>query len=116
MRPLPGSMPRRCPRVDRGRRVHRTPFRPHWTELKGFGSSGTVAVRADGDQRALPARRRSWCDALMARRRFTAADVLKETGFGQLAVAPDGSAAVYARRTIEAASTGHGSGACRWPE
>ena len=37
----------------------------------------------------------------MARRRFTAADVLRETRVGQLAVAPDGSAAVYARRTIE---------------
>jgi dipeptidyl aminopeptidase/acylaminoacyl peptidase len=39
-------------------------------------------------------------DALVARR-FTARDVLRETRISQLAVAPDGSAAVYARRTIE---------------
>ncbi len=34
-------------------------------------------------------------------RRFTGRDVLRETRISQLAVAPDGSAAVYARRTIE---------------
>jgi dipeptidyl aminopeptidase/acylaminoacyl peptidase len=34
-------------------------------------------------------------------RRFTGKDVLRETRISQLAVAPDGSAAVYSRRTIE---------------
>src|SRR6266540_1149716 len=34
-------------------------------------------------------------------RRFTGKDVLRETRISQLAVAPDGSTAVYARRTIE---------------
>ena len=34
-------------------------------------------------------------------RRFTGKDVLRETLITQLAVAPDGSSAVYARRTIE---------------
>ena len=29
-------------------RVHRTPFRPLWTELKGFGSTATVAGPTDG--------------------------------------------------------------------
>ncbi len=33
--------------------------------------------------------------------RFTGKDILRETRISQLAVAPDGSAAVYARRTIE---------------
>ncbi len=73
--------------------MHRTPFRPLWTELKGFGSSRTVAVRADGgallgdDPDVAP--------------RFTPKDLLRETLITQLAVAPDGSSAVYARRTIE---------------
>src|SRR6266508_2752238 len=39
-------------------------------------------------------------DCRMARR-FTGKDVLRETRISQLAVAPDGSTAVYARRTIE---------------
>src|SRR6058998_3130388 len=34
-------------------------------------------------------------------RRFTPRDLLRETRISQLALAPDGSAAVYARRTIE---------------
>ena len=37
----------------------------------------------------------------LAQRRFTGKDVLRETLVTQLAVAPDGSSAVYARRTIE---------------
>ena len=37
----------------------------------------------------------------MAARRFTAKDVLRETLIKHLAVAPDGSSAVYGRRTIE---------------
>ena len=71
-------------------RVHRTPFRPLWTELKGFGSRRTVAARADGVQ-----------DRPVAPRRFTPKDVLRETLITHLAVAPDGSSAVYGRRTIE---------------
>ena len=48
-------------------RVHRTPFRPLRTELKGFGSRRTVAARADGvhDPPVAP--------------RFTPKDVLRET-------------------------------------
>src|SRR2546423_200573 len=37
----------------------------------------------------------------MAPKRFTGKDILRETRVSQLALAPDGSAAVYARRTIE---------------
>jgi hypothetical protein len=33
--------------------VQRTPFRPLWTELKGFGSGGTLAARPDGSHNAL---------------------------------------------------------------
>ena len=40
-------------------------------------------------------------DCPVAPRRFTGKDVLRETLVTQLAVAPDGSSAVYARRTIE---------------
>jgi hypothetical protein len=36
--------------------VQRTPFRPLWTELKGFGSGGTVAALADDSHNA-PVRR-----------------------------------------------------------
>lgn len=32
--------------------MQRTPFRPLWTELKGFGSSGTVAARPDDSHNA----------------------------------------------------------------
>src|SRR5437879_1878332 len=38
--------PRR-PGRSRAGRVIRTPFRPHWTGLKGFGSGGTLAAEAD---------------------------------------------------------------------
>ena len=38
-------------------------------------------------------------DCPVAQRRFTGKDVLRETLVTQLAVAPDGSSAVYARRT-----------------
>ena len=70
--------------------MHRTPFRPLWTELKGFGSRRTVAGSPDGVH-----------DCSMALRRFSPKDVLRETFLTQLAVAPDGSSVVYGRRTIE---------------
>jgi len=70
--------------------MHRTPFRPLWTELKGFGSRRTVAPSPDGVH-----------DCPMANRRFAPKDVLRETFLTQLAVAPDGSSVVYGRRTIE---------------
>ena len=70
--------------------MHRTPFRPLWTELKGFGSRRTVAGSPDGVH-----------DCSMALRRFAPKDVLRETFLTQLAVAPDGSSVVYGRRTIE---------------
>ena len=60
--------------------MHRTPFRPLWTELKGFGSRRTVAGSPDGVH-----------DCSMALRRFSPKDVLRETFLTQLAVAPDGS-------------------------
>ena len=72
-------------RAGAGVRVHRTPFRPLWTELKGFGSSGTVAGSARTESMIAP----------MAPRRFTPKDVLRETFLTQLAVAPDGSSVVY---------------------
>src|SRR5437868_606253 len=37
----------RRPARSRAGSVIRTPFRPHWTGLKGFGSSGTLAGEAD---------------------------------------------------------------------
>ena len=43
----------------------------------------------------------------MAPRRFSPKDVLRETMLTHLAVAPDGSTAVYGRRTID----GNGDGA-----
>ena len=62
--------------------MHRTPFRPLWTELKGFGSRRTVAGSPDGVH-----------DCSMALRRFSPKDVLRETFLTHLAVAPDGSSA-----------------------
>ena len=70
--------------------VHRTPFRPLGTELKGFGSGGTLAA---------PCGR----SAMIARRgpRFTRQGRSPRDPGHATRGRPDGSSAVYARRTIE---------------
>jgi dipeptidyl aminopeptidase/acylaminoacyl peptidase len=80
--------------------VHRTPFRPHGTELKGFGSRGTLAVAPDGGQ---DPSRRLWCDAAVppALRPFRPADVRRQVLLQHVAVSPDGTWAAYSRRTVE---------------
>src|SRR4029079_18323563 len=87
---LPGSTVRLRERAGAGVRVHRTPFRPLWTELKGFGSTRRVASLSDGVH-----------SCAVAPRRFQPKDVLRETFLTHLAVAPDGSSVVYGRRTVE---------------
>src|SRR4029453_11633607 len=66
-----------------------------------FGRSGrknaTAAVQAAEPTRVVCL----WKDRPMALRRFAPKDLLRETLVTHLAVAPDGSSAVYGRRTIE---------------
>ena len=88
-------------RGEQGRACASDSFPASRTELKGFGSGGTVAAGADG------------VDGCALAPRFTGKDVLRETQLRHLAVAPDGSTAVYARRTIEKGETASASGASR---
>ena len=73
-------------------RVHRTPFRPLWTELKGFGSTGTVAGVPDGVHD---------CDVSPALRPFRPRDLRRQVLLQQASVSPDGEWVAYSRRTIE---------------
>ena len=79
----PGSTRRARRRAVRGVHVHRSPFRPLRTELKGFGSGGTWRL----------ARTESMVPEC-APRRFTGSDLLREALLRHPALAPGGSAAV----------------------